>query len=413
MNRLIELRIEKLVYGGDGIARHDGKVVFVPRTAPGDLVRVRIVEERKTHARGELVTLLAPGPARVEPECPLFGRCGGCQWLHIDYPAQVEFKRSILEDTVRHRLPETRGLQITMKPSPRRLAYRSRVRLHAEGTGESRRAGFFTARSRRLVDVPSCPLLQPSLNRAVAALRAEAPRDGGLPREYDLACAEESGSWTIAERRAGDHADSPPDSSEFRPEELLVRNVRGIKYTVTAGSFFQANDSLIEDLVVRVSELAESPRNDSALDLFSGVGLFTLPLARRYARVAAVEGSPAGAALCALNASDAGAFNVQVAHSDVLGWMRQAASRARPAVDLVQLDPPRTGAGLEVMDAIVQWAPDTVIYVSCDPQTLCRDLVGLRESYEVDHVEGFDLFPQTFHFETAVRLRRKAFGIPG
>lgn len=266
----IELRIEKLVQGGDGLGRYAGKVVFVPRTAPGDLVRVRIVDEKRSYARGELVALLESGPGRVTPACDLFSRCGGCQWLHLDYARQVKTKQSLLEEAVHHRLPETRSLQVRMNASPSQFEYRSRVRVHAEGTGVSRRVGFYSARSRRLVDIPSCPLLQPSLNRALAAVRSEEPEDAGLPREYDLACAEESGTWVVAERGTGRDAGESAALPNLPAEALLTRSVAGFSYAVTASSFFQANDSLIEDLVDRVADLAESPGKDSALDLFCG-----------------------------------------------------------------------------------------------------------------------------------------------
>lgn len=402
----IELRIERVVYGGDGLGRHEGRVIFVPVTAPGDLARVRIVEEKKGYSRAEAVSLLEAGPGRTEPPCPVFGRCAGCQWQHIDYALQVDVKRSILEEIFHHKLPGSRDVPVRMTPSPTPWEYRSRVRVRTQGKGGSRQVGFFAARSHRIVDIPGCPLLRPSLNRALSTLREQDPVTGRRYEEFDVACSEETGRWAIAPS-AADDATGRAGGPATGGSTLLERRVAGFSYLVAASTFFQANDLLVDELAGKVAELAQTSSCDSALDLYSGVGLFTLPLARRYARVAAVESSPYSAHLCRRNAERAGLFNVQSFHSDVLQWLRRAGRDAKPAADLILVDPPRTGLGRAIAEEIVQWEPETIIYVSCDPQTLCRDAAFLDGPFHVDYVEGFDLFPHTFHFETVMRFRKR------
>ena len=156
-----EIKIDKLVYGGSGLGRHEGKVVFVPFTAPGDRVRVRLAEQKRNFARASVVELLEPGPGRQDPPCPHFGVCGGCQWQHLEYAQQLEFKRRILEETLHHHLPETRTLEIRMTASPQPLGYRTRARIQMAGAGPGARAGFFRLQSHRIEDVKSCPGASP------------------------------------------------------------------------------------------------------------------------------------------------------------------------------------------------------------------------------------------------------------
>jgi 23S rRNA (uracil1939-C5)-methyltransferase len=172
--------------------------------------------------------------------------------------------------------------------------------------------------------------------------------------------------------------------------------------------FFQANDFMISELVATVQELGRIPKPGSALDLFAGIGLFSLPIARGFTEVTAVESSPAASRLCDENAVNCGLYNIRVVCADVAAWMKAVASVASPSFDLVLLDPPRTGAGQEIMQRIGEWAPETILYISCDPQTLVRDLAFLPiRDYRIDFVQGLDLFPQTYHFETVVRLKRR------
>jgi 23S rRNA (uracil1939-C5)-methyltransferase len=384
--REFEITIDRLVYSGAGLGRRDRKVVFVPFSVPGDYLLVRQVEEKKQFARAEIIRVLKPGPGRISPVCPHFMKCGGCHWQQLEYLRQVEVKRQILEETFHHRFPQTRDLPIAMEACSQPFGYRSRARIQLRDAGAGPVIGFYRCGSHTVEDVESCPLLRPSLNKALSAVRQHRGDTGVGKQEMDIACSEEE-DFGIAES-----------------VEILHKRIGEFRYSFTAPVFFQANDFIISELVSLVRRLSENAGCNTAIDLFAGVGLFTLPLALQFKKIFAVESSQAACRLCSMNLSEAKLHNAQVLCSDVLQWMKSAGSPAGP--DLVVLDPPRAGAGIEVMEQIREWAPKTIIYVSCDPQTLCRDIAQISASYKIDWIEGLDMFPQTYHFETVVRLSR-------
>ncbi len=413
VSRTFEIRIEKLVYGGAGLGRHAGKVVFVPFSAPGDLLLVRPVEEKRNYIRASTVEILEAAPDRRAPRCPHFGVCGGCQWQHLNYLRQADAKRQILEEVFHHHFPETRALRIDMMRSPEEYGYRSRARIQVRGYGAESMTGFYRFQSHTIEDVDECPLLRPSLNRGLREIRMARSRGNGGPglQQLEIACAEEEGIWGAAEVESeldeGIFALSSAEESHGQ-ETILPRRIGGFVYSLTPSAFFQANDFMVGELVSRVRELARTPGQGAVLDLFCGVGLFSLPLARQSEKVTAVEASPIALRLCVQNAQAAGLSNVQAVCADVSAWMKAVGSVAPPAYSVILLDPPRSGAGADVMKGIAEWVPERVVYVSCDPQTLCRDLALLpARDYRIDHVEGLDLFPQTYHMETIVRLRRR------
>ena len=403
-----EVRIEKLVYGGSGLAHHEGKVVFVPFSVPGDRLLVRPVEEKKTFVRAEIVQILKPAKGRIAPVCAHFARCGGCHWQQLEYSRQIEAKRQILEEIFYHRFPQTRDLPIAMRASALPYGYRSRARIQIRGSGSESSAGFFRCGSHTVEDVEYCPLLRPLLNEALHSVRQFTLKvDANTSsRELDMASSEEEDAWATARPEAVEEQAGTLLLGTGTGEQMLRRRVGEFTYFVTAASFFQANDFMVAELVDLVRKCAENAGHASALDLFAGVGLFSLPLARQFAEVIAIEGSPPAVRLCSRNAKTAGIGNMQVVCADVCTWLQSREARAR-SHDLIVLDPPRTGAGPEAMEAIRELAPGSIIYVSCDPQTLARDLARLSpRAYEISFVEGLDMFPQTYHFETVVRLAK-------
>jgi 23S rRNA (uracil1939-C5)-methyltransferase len=397
----LEVEIEKLVYGGDGLARREGKVVFVPFTAPGDRLEICVAEQKKSLVRGLPVRVLVPGPERIDPACRHFGSCGGCQWQHLRYAFQVETKRRILEESFHHRFPETRERVISMRASAPPYGYRSRARIQLQGVGAHALAGFFRYRSHVVEDIDFCPLFMPPLNAALEHVRT-LQREGQLGSEIsemEIACAT-SGRWTCS---AADAATSPAQNGD---QEHLTKHAGGFAYNTLASAFFQANEFMLDALIEEVMQQVTG--TGSVLDLFSGGGFFSLPLARRFQHVVAVESSPVAHGLCVGNALRAGLNNIRSICADVLTWMKAVGSVAAPGFDLVLLDPPRSGAGVEVMKSLAAWAPETILYVSCDHQTLLRDLAALpARDYRIESVTGLDLFPQTCHFETIVGLRRR------
>lgn len=386
---------EKLLYGGDALARRgDGKAVFIPYALSGDRLLVRAIAEKKNFVRAEILEILTPGDGRVAPACPHFGKCGGCHWQHVEYSRQIEAKRLILEELFRHRFPETGQMTIAMRPCPRPFGYRSRARLRYRA-GDKTAVGFFRGGSHFIENIENCPLLLPRLNDALRSLRRiplerlKANSRNHI-QEIDIACSEEDGKWATTK------------DGEKTP---LRKTVGDFTYNVTAGTFFQANDFMTGALVSHVMECV-SQNSGEALDLFSGVGLFSLPLSRRFRAVTAVEYSRESHRLCEMNAARSGIENLKAVRGDAAGWLN---SQTSPRFDCVVLDPPRAGAGSGVMEQAGRLASKTIVYVSCDPQTLVRDLERLDSNcWRIVSVTGFDMFPQTYHFETVVTLLKSA-----
>jgi len=381
-DREIELVVDRLAAGGEGVGRApDGRVVFVPYTAPGDRVRVRVTQQRKRFARAEVRELIAPGAARTDPVCAVFGSCGGCAWQHVDYAAQLEAKRAIVADA----LTRIAGLElagpIAIVPSPSPYAWRSRTRLVCE----SGRIGYRRRQSRALQAVARCPVLVPDLDAALHALTASPPADG----ELELAQGDGAVRATPlgSERAAADAARIGLRAGADRLE-------------ISAGVFFQAHAGLRDALLEAALDAAGS--GGVAADLFAGAGFFSLGLARRFGRAIAVEADRAAAADLRRNADAAGLGNLEIVEAPV----ERALPRVRDA-ELVLLDPPRTGLPRGVAEALARGTASRLVYVSCEPSTLARDLVLFRAGGLVPvRVTAFDLFPQTPHVEVLTQLER-------
>ncbi len=381
---VLEVRIDSLAGDGDGVARDaSGRVIFVPFTAPGDRVRVRVVEARRRFARARVETLLEPGPSRTSPHCPVFGECGGCTWQHVDYATQVEAKRRILEEA----LQRVGGIRppggIGMVASPQPYAYRARARVRVEGG----HVGYRRRRSHALCPVRGCPLLLPALDACLARLASHPPAREG---EWELAAGDDGSV------RAAPLPSPPGPSVELR--------VRGETLQVSPGVFAQANGLLRETLVEAVCEAAG--RGETLLELHAGAGFFTLSLARHWRRLVAVEADSAAVRDLRRNLAAAGLDHVEVRArpvETVLG----GPPPSRLAPEVVVLDPPRTGLPPGAARALANLGASRVVYVSCDPATLARDLAVLGAGgLAVRRVQGFDLFPQTPHVETLAVLER-------
>jgi 23S rRNA (uracil1939-C5)-methyltransferase len=366
--RLLTLRVERLAAGGEGVARDDaGRVVFVPGTAPGDRVRAAVVVARRRFARARVVERLASGPDRVTPTCPVFGECGGCTWQHLAYPAQLAAKGAILRDawTRVGRLPDPGPVRVEASPAP--YGWRARARVAVEGG----RVGYRRAGSRALCATARCPILVPSLEARLAELAADPPADG----EVVLA----AGDAPAPGEGAGVGLRAGPDVLHVSPE-----------------SFFQAHEALRGRLAEAVWEAAGRGRR--ALELFAGVGFFTLGLARRFDATVAVEGEPAASADLHGNVARAGLGAVRVVEASVERAL--AAGVLRPAPDVVVLDPPRSGLSPASRRALAGLPDARLVYVSCDPATLARDAAALvTGGRRLCSLRAFDLFPQTSHVE--------------
>jgi 23S rRNA (uracil1939-C5)-methyltransferase len=384
-DEIVELRIESLAAGGDGVGRApDGRVVFVPFTAPGDLARVAVRERRARWLRGEAIELVEAGPGRTDPLCPVFGTCGGCDWQHLAYDAQVAAKRALLVDAIERiaRLPVPESFAFHASPAP--YGYRSRARVAADRG----RVGFRRRRSHAVCAVSRCPVLVPALDAPLARLAASPP---AREAEWELTAG--------ADGRASVARLPVRDSGDWVPIEVAGERLR-----ISAGSFVQANALLRGDLARVVVEAAGSA--GTCLELFAGAGFFTVPLARRFARLVAVEANPGAVADLEENLAAAGLAGVEIVAAPVAHALESPAIAAL-APDVVVLDPPRTGLEPAAREALVDQRAPRIVYVSCDPATLARDVAELADrGWSLAALDGFDLFPQTAHVEAVARLER-------
>jgi 23S rRNA (uracil1939-C5)-methyltransferase len=360
-----KITIEKLVYGGQGLGREDGRVVLAPFVLPGEEVEVELVD--KLNAR--LVRIDKPSEARITPGCPYFGVCGGCQYQHAPYEYQIRQKVEIVREVMQRIGKFSAPDEIEVISGPE-WEYRNRVQLH----GSQGRVGFLEAGSHRLCAITHCPISSPRINEVIADFAKR-----GLPPHLR--------SVEVFTNETDVMVGGKPQSIDYP--------AAGHQFRVGARSFFQVNRFLVNALVNAVIRGAET-----ALDLYAGVGLFTLPLAASCDRVTAVEGSASAVADLEFNAARAG-LDIEIHHAPVDDWIGALST----APELLVADPPRTGLGKIVSRHIARLRPPRVHIVACDPATLARDLaVLLGAGYRIDRMIVVDLFPQTYHIETVVHL---------
>jgi 23S rRNA (uracil1939-C5)-methyltransferase len=436
------LSIEKLIYGGNGLARTppgaDGRsmAVFVPFVLPGEKIEAEIRQEKPGFARGSVAQLIEASSDRVEARCPYFRQCGGCHYQHIPYERQLEFKAGILRETLQRIAKIELTAEIRLHPSPP-WNYRNRTRLQVRTIPEFV-LGYFRFGSHEFLPVGECPISSPLLNRMMARLVelgglncpveveeielfADAADERLLAwafcgREADqkdlLRWAEAlqrelpgiSGVTFFSSRRRGEEDEMPDPKALAQAGDKAIRyRTNHDEYQVSAGAFFQANRHLIDELV---SVVTGNAHGDLALDLYAGVGLFSVALASSFHHIFAVEASQTSHGDLVQNVP----ANVKAVGARTEDYLRSDDLRRRPVrnrPDLIVLDPPRAGVGKAVIRSLVELGAPRVRYVSCDPATLARDLAPLLAAgYHIEEAHLFDLFPQTFHIESVVQLAR-------
>jgi len=415
--------MEKPVYGGACLARIEGKAIFVPLTLPGEQVRIRIAQSKSGYATAEAEEIVYAAPERIAPACPHFGACGGCHYQHTNYKTQLAFKQAILREAMeRGGVTFPDNIEV-MEAEP--LSYRNRIRLDLDPFGNP---GYRGRRSHAVTPVSECPIAAPLLVEAALAIAEIARRSTPAlkPTEVALFCnsnetelqasvfalsakkmrfeefaatlhekiPETTGAELILEAQNG----QPRGVAQWGAPSLTYR-AAGFDYRVDRGAFFQVNRWLVDALVERVTA---GHSGKLAWDLYAGVGLFARRLTSSFASVVAVESAPASTK--ALTANLKGSCGIPV-RATTLDFLRRDRKGARP--DLIVLDPPRTGLGAETCALLAEAVAPALVCVSCDPSTLARDLRALIGSgYAIQSMTLVDLFPQTFHIETVVRLRR-------
>jgi 23S rRNA (uracil1939-C5)-methyltransferase len=390
-----EVTVEKLVYGGEGLARLEGRVVFAPFVLPGERVRVQTWREQPGLVRAQTLEVLEPVAERVAAPCPVFGRCGGCHYQHAPYEYQLAAKRAILADQLR-RLGKMEPPEEIAVAAAEPWGYRNRAQLHIEG----RHIGYREAGSHSLCEIGQCPIASPKINEAIGVL-AGMLRDSRWPkfvRSLEIFTDERQVQLNVLDT-------GQPVAKRFFDwcAEKIPGLVEGAldyqgRFRVSRNSFFQVNRFLLDRLVEVALEGAEG---DTALDLYAGVGLFSLALARGFREVTAVESGYTAVQDLQFNAERAGRANLRAERQTAEEYLQ----KLERAPDFVLLDPPRAGLGKAVVRRLAELRPRQISIVSCDPATLARDLAGLAAAaYRVERMTMVDLFPQTFHLETVVRL---------
>jgi 23S rRNA (uracil1939-C5)-methyltransferase len=448
----LNFTIEKLVYGGDGLARISdhatakgpangagdaqsrGKAAFVPFVLEGERIEAAVLEEKPGFIRARAEKILEPSHQRIEPHCPYFARCGGCHYQHTSHEHQLQIKSSILVETIR------RIAKVELPDAPRVHCskpwnYRNRTRMKVRG-GSRFAMGYYRFASHELLRVEQCPISSPLINQAIAALW-QIGRAGAVPTHVEEIefFANDDDTKLLLEMNLDNHSEQAGNDvvafvSEFRRavpaiagvalfrkegdslrHEVIPQNLRNTfgadcmtyragncEYQVSVGSFFQTNRFMTDTMVDLVTS---GYTGDFALDLYCGVGLFTLPMSQNFREVAAVEAAPYSYHDLRKNSPS----NVSTYRATTDAFLAGAEQIAR--FDYVVADPPRSGLGENVARKLAELAPPQITYVSCDPATLARDLKILVESgYQIRESHLIDLFPQTFHIESVVKLER-------
>jgi 23S rRNA (uracil1939-C5)-methyltransferase len=417
----MKLRIEKAIYGGDGLARApEGKTVFVPGTLPGELVEATIASNKRSFATGALGAVLEPSAERVVPGCAYVPRCGGCQYQHASPAFELQMKLDILKETLtRAHLPVPSEIGSLAGPP---WGYRNRIRLHVKGDA----LAYRQRGSHHLLPVDHCPIAAPLLEQAIAAVERVAKEAAlaSLCDEVEFFTNGEQDQllvslWSEKPRRVrepsleafaqrlqleipvltGVGVGAQQSSSIMHwGQRSLTYMVAGVPYQVSLGSFFQVNRFLVPELL----QLAIGDRSGRlAWDLYSGVGLFAQALA--YENVVAVESEGFSTDDLSKNLEKK---RHRVVRSNTLDFLRSKA-QGQEKPELIVVDPPRAGLGKEICALLTSVAAPEIVYVSCDPATLARDLQLLLQSgYWVERMKLIDLFPQTFHMETVTHLKR-------
>ncbi len=396
--RIEQLEIEKLIYGGAGLARKDGQVFFVPKTAPGEKVEAEIRKAKQNFTKAKLTRLVEASPERIPAHCPYFDRCGGCHYQHLSYERQVAAKIGILSELF-DRAKIALNVDVKAVTGPE-WNYRNRSQFHLHNG----RVGFLEEGSQKLVAVENCPVSSPKLNEALAALKRLA-RDHRFPnflKSIEFFTNEEELQVNVLETNR-------PVAKHFF--DWIAKEIPGVvsgaieypgagyQWKVSYRSFFQVNRFLVDDLTRLATE---GLQGQHAVDLYAGVGLFSLPLAKQFERVTAVESGKVAMYDLEANAKRYEISNVRIVQANVDAWLNDLNEKP----DVIVADPPRAGLGLEASKRLAELKAPELRIVSCDPATLVRDLAALcAAGYRVEELTLIDLFPQTYHLETVTRLR--------
>ena len=399
-----ELTIDEVVFGGEGLARLEGLVVFVPGVAEGERVRVEITQVKKDFLRAELIEILISSPHRIVPRCSIYGRSGGCQYQHIDYDAQLRIKESQIRDVLER---IGRFKNVLMKPiirSPLPWAYRTRVDFHVRLKDNEIKVGFVENDGRTVVEVGECPISTAGINQSLQSLRESLQKGlSEMPnwvRNLKFWDSRDGVQYILMNSR-GD--------IDLRGIEFVRLSVSDMEFKVPPLSFFQVNIGMIESMVKCMDEFFCFSGKEFLLDAYCGVGLFTLLLAKKVRRSMGIESDTQAIEFAKRNARENGLINCEFLAKSVEKISKHPEKYLDEKPDCVILDPTRAGCERVVLDALLDMGPEKIAYVSCHPPTLARDLEILcQEGYHLSQVQPMDLFPQTKHCEVIACLEKNS-----
>ncbi len=390
----IEIEIETLTNMGQGLGRHNGWVVMTRYALPGERVRVRVYRNDKNFSEADLVSVLVPSPDRIEPPCPVFGQCGGCQYQHFSYKSQLEWKTRQVKELLWH-MARIEKEVLPAVPSPKGYGYRSKLTPHfpAPKKGQAIQIGFLRQGSRsRYVEIERCPLVSEAMNATLADLR-ESTR-----RAHAKTPFKRGATLLVREHQRGVTTD---------PKAIISERVGDLSFSFPAGEFFQNNPSILESFTDYVGRKAAESGSRFLVDAYCGSGLFCLTAAFRFESAVGIEVSEFSVQYAIENARANQIENARFVVGDAASIFDQIEFAG--ADSSVVIDPPRKGASEEFLNQLIEFGPSRVVYVSCNPSTQMRDLKVLANGrYQVEEVQPFDLFPQTKHLECVVTLRRNA-----
>jgi 23S rRNA (uracil1939-C5)-methyltransferase len=389
----ITAAVADVAFGGDGVARHGRFVVFIPFTADGDVVEAEIVAVRQRYARARLVRVITPSAHRVAASCRFYTVCGGCRMQHLAYDHQLALKRRQVAEALNRIAGLPQPTVESVIASPRPLGYRGKAEFHVTG-GPEPRTGLMAMASHRLVEIDGCALLDASVNRKYGLFR-RLIAIGQLASE-----GKRQVIWS-------DQPGAPPAdaAAELRGQPEIERVVSGKRLMVPYQGFFQANLSLLEALVGEVARNCALSGRETVIDAYGGVGLFSLFLGGGAGRIVLIEGDAATVRCARLNMDRQGLTQAEVLGGDVADVLGESFVARQDRADVVVLDPPRDGCGEGVIGRVASLGPQRVVYVSCNPATLARDVARFHShGYRLYRLQPFDMFPQTAHIEAVALL---------
>ncbi|HOR42037.1 MAG TPA: 23S rRNA (uracil(1939)-C(5))-methyltransferase RlmD [Atribacterota bacterium] len=416
---MMELYIEGISHNGEGVARTDeGKVVFIPYTIPEEMVTAEIIEEKKQYSRGIVREIITASPFRVKPECPYYYQCGGCSYQHVEYKHQLYLKQRIVNDTLKRigGIYSEAKFIIGMKTP---WNYRNKVAWHLTRAGNTRKMGFYCFRSNELVDIEQCPLLLPELNKASLLIRKMLP---------EIEIGEKS---SIMLRHANQHAETMVQFIDCQPEESVLKELsKAIQsiyicqkgkskllsgkgeisqktgentFALGPEDFFQVNPEQSDKLVNMVQHYLGLSSNAKVLDAYCGVGMFALNIAKDADLVIGVDSNPSAIRNAKKNAILNGLQNCQF----ITGSCEKIITDLKIRFTHIIIDPPRAGLKMKFINKILSIAPELIVYISCNPATLARDIKRFTtNNYTLTKVQPLDMFPQTHSIENIVLLQK-------